>query len=64
MTKPTPSQIAKIFGCTEQQVRKQFASNAKQLSSMASKAQRTSRKVNGFTAEQLCRMADNAAANA
>jgi hypothetical protein len=61
MTKPTTAQIARIFNCTEQQVRDLFAKNAQQLAGMADEAERTERKVNGYTAKQL---RDHAAATA
>jgi len=51
--KPTTAQIAKLFGCTEQQVRDQFLANAAQLSLMANKSKRAGHKVNNFTAQQL-----------
>lgn len=50
---PTTQQIAAIFGCTEDQVRKQFARNARQLSQMAAKAEATGRKVGNSTAQEL-----------
>ena len=59
--KPTTAQIAKLFGCSEQQVRDQFHANAAQLTRLADKSKRTGRKVNGYTAEQLSRHAAFAA---
>lgn len=53
MTRYTPEQIAKMFGCTTAQVGKQFAANAAQLQAMAKKAKQTGRKVNGYTAAEL-----------
>lgn len=50
---PTTKQIATIFGCTEDQVRKLFARNAQQLSQMAAKAEATGRKVGNSTAPEL-----------
>lgn len=58
---PTTQQIATLFGCTEAQVRRQFARNAQQLSQMAAKAETTGRKVNGYTAAQLRAAAAQAA---
>lgn len=49
----TREQIAKIFGCTPQQVKAQFSANAEQLYAMATKASATGKKVNGYTAAQL-----------
>jgi hypothetical protein len=64
MTKPTPAQIAALFGCTPDQVRAQFTKNAAQLDSLASKASAKSKKVNGYTAAQLRQLADAARASA
>ncbi len=61
---PDTATIARLFGCTPEQVRAQFAANSKQLSAMADKAQRTTRKVNGYTAQQLRAMACQAATKA
>ena len=61
MTTPNPAQIAGLLGCTEAQIRAQFAQNAKQLAAMADKAKTTGRKVNGYTAEELRSSADEAA---
>jgi len=49
--------VAAIFGCTEAQAKAQYAKNAAQLSSMAAKAHRTGRKINGCTERQLSRWA-------
>lgn len=49
----TNEQIAKIFGCTTNAVRRQFAANAAQTARMADKARTTGRKVNGYTLAQL-----------
>lgn len=41
-------------------IQRQYARNAAQLRQMADKAQRTGRKVNGYTFEQLTVLADRA----
>jgi transposase-like protein len=56
--------IARAFGCTPLQVRKQFQKNALQLTSMAEKAEKTGRIVNGFNSVQLREMASKVAARA
>lgn len=53
----TLEQIAKQFGCTSEQVRQQFARNARSLATMADKAKQRGRKVNGYTASELSAMA-------
>lgn len=58
----TISEIARQFGCTPDQVRAQFAKNADQMAKMAEKARSTTRKVNGYTAEQLYTKAEQAKA--
>jgi hypothetical protein len=50
---------AKLFGCTPDQVRKQQEANAAQLLQMANKAKKTGKKVNGYTAEALAKLADS-----
>lgn len=50
-------QIAKMFGCTEDQARAQYARNAAQLAGMQHKARTSQRKVNGYTADELGKMA-------
>lgn len=64
MKQPTTNQIASLFGCSEAQVRAQFAKNAAQLEAMAAKAESTGRKVNNYTAAQLREMAAKARAKA
>ena len=49
--------IAKMFGCTEDQVRSQFAKNAEQLRAMQAKANLCGKRVNGYTADEHARMA-------
>jgi hypothetical protein len=51
MNNPTTNQVAKLFGCTEAQVKAQYAKNAKQLEAMAAKVHKTGRKVNGYTGD-------------
>ena len=51
------NQIAEIFGCTADQVRRQFASNAAGLRGMAAKAESKGKKINGYTASKLGEMA-------
>ena len=46
-------QIAKLTGCTVEQVRAQQARNASMLAGMLDKATATGRKVNGYTADEL-----------
>ena len=41
---------------TKEQIRAQFAKNAKQLGEMEEKARATGRKVNGYTAEKLAEL--------
>lgn len=60
----TTHQIAKIFGCTEDQVRAQFLANANQLAKMRAKAVKTGKKVNGYTAAELRCHASNTFAKA
>ena len=58
----TTVQIAKIFGCTEAQVRAQFSKNAKQLRGMEGRAK--GGKYRGYTAEHcgsLAAMAESKA---
>lgn len=48
----TPAQIAKIFGCTEEQAREQIESTAKQLRESAEKAKASKTgKLRGLTTE-------------
>lgn len=51
---------AVIFGCTVAQIKAQFVKNARQLRAMAQEAQRTSKKVNGYSADELNEMAARA----
>lgn len=46
-------QVLKLFGCTEEQLKKQYEANAKQLTWMRDKAKSTGKKYCGFTYEQL-----------
>lgn len=61
MTARTPQEIAKLFGCTPEQVRSGYARNAAQLAQMAIRAQRTGT-YRGFTAARLAEAADRYAA--
>jgi hypothetical protein len=54
----TLATVAKRFGTTIERVRAQYLANAAQMRAMAEKAERTGRKVNGYTAEQLNARAD------
>lgn len=56
-TTPSVPQIAKLFNVTPEQVRRQFARNAKQLARMSAQAVRRGGKVNGFTAGKLASFA-------
>lgn len=49
----TDEMIAKVMGCTVEQLRSQHAKNAAQLAGMLVKSVETGRKVNGLTAHQL-----------
>lgn len=53
------SKIARLFGCSENQVRQQFSRNATQLRAMAAKGN-----TNGYTADELRALAKKAAAAA
>lgn len=57
-TTPSVPQIAKLFNVTPEQVRRQFARNAKQLAQMSAQTVRRGGKVNGFTAGQLSEFAE------
>lgn len=49
--------MAKILGCTPDQIKTQLAKNARQLRGMQSKAIATGKKVNGYSASDLGAMA-------
>ena len=55
MTKFTEQDICRRFNCTPEQVRAMHAKNAEGLRAMLAKAEKTGKKVNGYTAEQLRR---------
>lgn len=57
MKKYTVQEAAQIFGCSIDSIREQYAKNAKGLRTMADKAQKTGKKVNGYTFAQLDEMA-------
>lgn len=58
MNAPTPQRVAAMFGCTVERVAQQYARNALQLAAMASEADVSGRRVNGYTAEELRARAD------
>jgi hypothetical protein len=60
MTKYTSSQIAQFFGVSVDAVKKQYASNARDLATLAAKA--NGKKVNGYTQVQLQQMSADALA--
>jgi hypothetical protein len=49
-------QIAKFFKCTPEALAAQYAYSAADLAKMKEKAEKTGKKVNGYTAEQLAAM--------
>jgi len=51
--KPTPSDIARAFGVPEANVRRQFARNVASLREDLAQAEKTGRKVRGYTAAQI-----------
>lgn len=53
LPKYTKEETCKMFGCTMQQLRNQYLSNAQSLEKMHTKAILTGTKVNGYTSEQL-----------
>ena len=55
----TDKSKAAVLGCTPAQLRVQFAKNARQLRAMAKQAQRTNKKVNGYSADDLNEMASH-----
>ena len=50
---PTPADIARVFGVPEANVRRQFARNVASLRGDLTQAEKTGRKVRGYTAEQI-----------
>jgi hypothetical protein len=56
-SKPTASQVAALFGCTEAQVERQYAANRRQLRGMAAEAAASGRPLNGYSAARLHVMA-------
>lgn len=60
MNKPSIEQIARVFGANADSVKALFARNAAELDGMRAKAVRAGKKVNGYTADQLAAMSDNA----
>lgn len=53
MPRFTVEQTAAMLGVTVEQIRAGHARNLPQLQAMLAKAEKTGRKVNGYTAEQL-----------
>lgn len=51
--------IAKVLGCTVEQINNQFVVNARQLRAMHAQAVRTGKKINGYTASDLDAMAES-----
>lgn len=49
----TTQQICERFGCTSEQLKRQYKANLNALQQMRDKAQRTGKKVNGYTLKQL-----------
>lgn len=47
--------LAARFGCTEEQIKAQFARHAAQSAEMAEQAERTGKRVRGYTADELRR---------
>jgi hypothetical protein len=60
----TIQQLASRYGVTADRIREQFARNAAGLRQMQGKAERTGRRVNGYTAEQLGTLAASMEARA
>jgi len=56
-TKLTPEQVAKMLGVSLERIKEQYLSNAQGLEKMYNKAVATGKKVNGYTADQLDKMA-------
>lgn len=49
----TKEQMCKFYGCSIDQLKKQYAANAEGLNRMYEKAKATGKKVNGYTESQL-----------
>lgn len=56
--------VARLFGCTPEQVRAQWARNAAGAAKDLVTAQRTGRKVRGYTAQQCAASVDQCARGA
>jgi hypothetical protein len=50
---PNAEESARVFGCTVEQAKRLMAKNADGMREMAEKAERTGKKVNGYTAAEL-----------
>lgn len=57
-------QIANFFGVSTDNLKRQYAENAKVLETMHAKAVKTGKKVNGYTAAQLQTMTEQYKAKA
>lgn len=55
--KPTIDAIARMFGCSAEQVRAQFSANGAILAKMTESAIRSGRKVHGYSAAELASIA-------
>lgn len=53
MNAPSLQKQGLLFGCTADQIRRQYAANAAQLLSMAEQAKRSGKKVNHYTEAEL-----------
>lgn len=54
----TPEQTAKMFGVSVSQIKKQYSENLKGLKKMLEKAQKTGKRVNGYSEVQLAAMVE------
>jgi len=59
MNTPSIEHLAKVLGCTSDQINSQFAKNARQLRAMHGQAVKLDHKFNGFTAVELDKLASN-----
>lgn len=51
-------ELCKLFKCTEAQLNAQYTANAKQMRGLQAKAEKTGKKVHGYTAEQWAESAE------
>ena len=61
---PSPTVVAAMFGVPAERVRTQYLRNAAQLEAMAAKSESIGRPVNGYSAENLRKLAASAKAKA